>query len=559
MTRLALPALLLLTVAAWLGLRHVDFAWDDGALVVDNVVTASLWDRRIWTEDLWSTMRLPAPPSGYWRPLFLLTLAIDRALFGLDAPTAHLHDLLWHLASVLLLHRLLRVLAGALPALAGAALFALHPVQVEALALVAARNDLMASAFLLAALVLLVDQRPGWLRLGGAALATSAALLSKESAALAPLFLLALDLGRHGRPVGWPRYAALAAGLGAWLGLRLALADVATVARLQDAAWSTLGDRLPAVAATYASLLVWPWPLTPARHLSWLQPLPAVLPGLLALVALGALATWRGRQRGLVLAGLAWAVLAFAPTLYATVDKGLLGERYLYLPLAGLALALAGALPERATAHRASTPLVLGLALLAGLAVRARLEDWRTSLTLWEAAHRDLPSPFTAGGLAFYVNRAGDPARASDLYREALAGDPPYLDVCLAAAIAANESRRPGAEAAAFIRWSFSRGCPAHGGAHDQLALALVRAADWDAALAASKASPGGLTSQGLGIMAARAWILGDSDTFQRVRAAWPGPGQLEVTVIRLLRFAGAQDAADALRRAANDAPLRTP
>ena len=91
----------------------------------------------------------------------------------------------------------LRRLTGPWAALAGATLFAVHPVQVEVLALVAARNDSMAAVFVLSALLLVLnptERSP--LRLGGATWLVLSGLLSKESAILAPFMLVALDLAR---------------------------------------------------------------------------------------------------------------------------------------------------------------------------------------------------------------------------------------------------------------------------------------------------------------------------------------------------------------------------
>ena len=267
------------------------------------------------------------------------------------------------------------------------------------------------------------------------------ALLSKESALLAPFYLLGLDLGRF-RRLGHPvRYLAIGAAVALYLQLR-SQADLSIQIQTGSAQFGALQDRLFHVGGVYSKIVLWPWPLTPARHLDYLPDLNTVLLPMLALTALFALGAWKGRDRALVWVGLSWALLAFAPSLAATVEKSLLGERYLYLPMAGLSLALAAAV------HRIPRLPVLGLALLAAIVIQFRLPQWENGRTVWEAAHEAEPTPYTAGGLAWYLHRdatQGTPDKAQSdadlraslpLLEMALTGTPPYRNACPLAVLA---------------------------------------------------------------------------------------------------------------------------
>ena len=585
--RWGLPLLLLVTALAYAALWPAGFSWDDEALVVDNQLTgqAGAW-RALLTTDLWASTRLQGVQSGYYRPLFLLSLALDRRLFGLDASWAHLHGLLWHLLATGALYALLRRLTGPVgpapihqtpegggparrgwsrrakpegptstsgpwgepggvppwttPALAGAALFALHPVQSEVLALVAARNDAMAAAFTLLALVAVAapaERRPT--HLAAAFAATLAGLLSKESGVLAPVILLALDLGRGGLPAlrqGWPRYLPLAAAVAAYALVRSLVGVNAGIVPGQGS-WATVAAHLPQVAATYARLLVWPWPLSPARHLAYLDPLAHNLPALLVLVGLLAFAIARGARRGLVLAGLAWALLAWLPTLAATLDKGLLGERYLYLPLAGLALSLAAALP------RLPRWLLPAFALPAVLALQLRLPDWQDSRSVWAAAHRDAPTPYTAAGLGWYLHRDGELDAAVPLLIQAVEGDPPYTDACALVLQAMLQARRD-EEAARLGQRLLDEGrCPAEGPLPHHLALALAGTGQWDRAAALARPRPTGTSLVVLGADLAR---RGDLAGLAALARQQPDPPGYVRQVGKLLRLGDAPQAAEA-------------
>ena len=483
--------LLLVTTLAYARLWWVGWSWDDEALILDNQVTGSLANiGEFFTRDLWGTTRLESLKSGYYRPLFLLSLAIDRALFDLSATAAHVHSLLWHLLVVVGLHGLIRKLVTPAAAITAATLFALHPINVEVLALVAARNDSMAAAMSLFAIWLVSDRsfHPG--RAAAAGLLFLGGLLSKESAVLAPVMLLVLDLARFRRPGDLMRYVPFVISAGIYLGLR-SLAEINEGIVPGESGYALIVDRAADIIALYGRLLVWPWPLSPARHANYMPPIAENLPGLLVLLGLIAAALAKGKHRALVIVGLLWAGLAFAPSLAATLDKGLLGERYLYFALAGLALSLAAALP------RPPRWLPIALAIPGIIALQLRLPEWQDSRTVWEAAHRVSPSPFTGAGLGWYYNRDKEFDKALPLLVLALEGDPPYRDVCDLIVSAHIEARQP-EDAARIAQWAVGeRGCPPRGLIIDHHALSLALTGKWTEAVAVAMSQPGG--PQGIG------------------------------------------------------------
>ena len=513
-----------------------EFAWDDGALVVGNALTGSLanWQEMLQA-DLWRTTRLPAPHSGYYRPLFLLHLAVDQALFGLSATAHHMISLGWHLGATVLLAVLLRRLVGDLPALVGAAFFALHPVQSETVALIAARNDSMAAALLLAALLALLPERvtPGRLLL--AAVATLCALMSKESAVLAPAFLLALDLARWRRPRGWIRYAAMGVGVAGYAALRL-WSGVGSAALPDPGEAGGVAAKALHIGAVYTSLLAWPWPLTPARHVDWLPPLSGLLLGGLLTVAAFSLAVVFARRRRLALAGLALALLAFLPSLAATFDKGLLGERYLYLPMAGLALVVAAALPARRRVLFWAAPVLVAWCGV----LLARLPEWSDSATLWRAADRSASSPFTQGGLAWYLRRDGQPEEALELVVASIRGDPPYTDACPFLGMIPLEQGRP-EQAAQLAAWGLQeRGCPRTVELLGAYAIGLAGSGQWDSAMAVAQRPELQGPSTGQVVLAAGMLLQGNRVPLDRYAEAWPaGHEDFARRVVKLLRLAG--------------------
>ncbi len=552
-----LLALLVITAAAYGALAFAGFVWDDIPLVLGNQHTGSLAGiGHFFGGDFWAGA---GETSGYYRPFMLLSLALDRLLWEGSGTGHHLHSLCWHLLAVWGLWRLLAVLMDGARALVGATVFALHPLQSEAVAWIAARNDPMAAAFLFLGVGVLLPERVGPRRLVLGGLLLLSGLLSKESGVFGIFLLLGLDLARWGRIGAWHRYAAAGGALGVWATLR-SMAGVRVRDLPDPAGWNLLAERGHEVAALSGKLLVWPWPLSVGRALEYLQEPGATLVLGGSVLVLGCVATLRfgGRLAGV---GLFFAGLALAPAVLALAGKGLLGERYLYLPLAGIALAVAAAVPRR----EETAWVLLATALGSMWVLQQRLPDWQNSLSLWEAALRDTPSGFVHAGVGHELNRRsglyrqaaeeaaerGDVAlakthkegertmalQAGQHFAEALRADPVFYDVCTLAMLS---PLRVGDQrmALAHARLAQQQGCAAtnervaifasllaQNGAWGEAAsvvegaeeddagrLALVRAAvgllrgepsDYEALLARSDLDPGVVQDQVQALLAA--------------------------------------------------------
>ncbi len=492
-------AVLVVTALLYVPLAWAEFAWDDEALVVGNHVTGSLAHLGAWfSSDLWMTSAEPVV-SGYYRPLMLASLWLDRLLWADSAAGHHLQNVAWHLLAVGALWAWLRrVVPGG--AAVGAALFALHPVQTEAVAWVVARNDLMAAAFGFVGLAALAPRSVGSVRLVVGALALAAACLSKEHAALLILAVPLVDLARFGRPGDLRRWVAGLLAVAAFLALRsaagVAAGDLPVLAGL-----AVVDGRPLALPTWVAGRVMWPWPLSVGGTLEYLEPSLGLSARALGAAALaGGLVVWRGGRTAAV--GFLLAGATFAPALLPLLTRGQLGERYFYLPLMGVALAVAAAAPSRPSrAFSASALLVAGL-MAAG--VRARVPDWSSGLALWQAAVRDTPNGHAHANLGFELLRLGDGEAAAAWLGEALMDEPPFRDACVPLVLGSLKQGRVGvaAERAAFAR---TRGCFSVSGFPGVYASAMAQTGRWSlaeeaVALAASTDARAGVVDAALAV-----------------------------------------------------------
>ena len=193
-------SLSILTIAVYWPAWNGGFIWDDDDYVTRNpLLTAPNGLRRIW-------FSLDAP-SQYF-PLVYTTFWIERALWDLNPTGYHWVNLLLHVANGLLVWRLL-VRLKVPGAWLGAAIFALHPVQVESVAWITERKNVLMGFFFLLTLLAWVEYvdvrtRRRWLFYAAALIFYVLALSAKTTACTLPAALL-LILWLQKRSINWPR------------------------------------------------------------------------------------------------------------------------------------------------------------------------------------------------------------------------------------------------------------------------------------------------------------------------------------------------------------------
>jgi hypothetical protein len=409
------------------------FALDDVALVEHNPSIRSISALpRLFMEPY------AGEGSGLYRPLTVVSLAINRAVTGSGPSGFHAANVLLHAAAWLVLRR-----AGTHygTALLGGLLFAVHPAHTEAVANVAGRAELLAALFVLAA----------WWAHPGRPLASSvlyfAAILSKEGAVLAPLLFWADDrLRGDERPLR--SYAGYAVALAAMIGLRLlalgAEQGAATAIPLDNpaAAAGTVPRVLTAtwVQLKYAMLLLWPHPLSSDYSIAVIPVArsvadPRVLAGAAFLGGLAAAVAWSWkRSRPLALAGLCW-ILFFLPASNLPLPTGtIMAERLAYLPSIGVCLAighLGAALAAEGRLRRTVTVAgaVVAIVVLAVMTLR-RNPAWRDNLTLATTDVATYPqSAKLQAGAGIFLAAAGREREGEDHMRRALEIYPDYAQI----------------------------------------------------------------------------------------------------------------------------------
>ena len=375
------------------------------------------------------------------RPVNLASLMLDATVWGREPFGYHLTSVLLHVANVVLLWEMLRRLAPGMPAaaaLVGPLFFAMHPLVTEAVCEPTFREDLLVALFTLTGLVLAIGHQPerrgsdGW-RAAGCVACSLLAIGSKESGIAAPVSIAVYwMLFRRGeRSSFWPvAIGGATLVVIAFLCARFLLEPVPS--KIFEARPQYPGGSLaaalalePRILALYAQLIVAPvnlcadYGLYSVSHL----PLPVAL-AVLAAVAVAAVLAVRSDRR--MAMALALIVVPLVPVANLVPIYRAAADRYLYLPMAGVGLALGLLLdaPWLATRERLREQLLVAFiagTMLLGFACMERQKVWANSLALWNDTFRKNPVAFTAvSGLAEALRESGRLTEAEQAARRAI-------------------------------------------------------------------------------------------------------------------------------------------
>lgn len=341
--------------------------FDDQSTIVNNQSIRQLWPL-VGTAAAPGPLRPPAQFCTAGRPLVNLTLAANYHLGELNPWGYHVFNLAVHALNAWLLWALLRqtlllpyfegAFAGQADwlALSVALLWAVHPLQTEAVQYVTQRTELLVGTCYLATLLASVHYwlagspaaRRRWL--AAAALFCASGMACKEVMVTAPVVVLLYQYTfftgscRRALRESWPLYAALAVGWALLLALNLG-------GPRSDTAGFHLGVRLltwwytqAKVLLLYVQLVFWPWPLVIHYDIPYLETFAAAWRwvAIAALLLIAACVLVRQRTtEGFVAAT---ALLILLPTLVTPIITEIAAERRMYLPSAViLALAIVGA------------------------------------------------------------------------------------------------------------------------------------------------------------------------------------------------------------------------
>jgi tetratricopeptide (TPR) repeat protein len=409
----------------WPVLKYDFVKYDDDRYITDNRhVTGGISRESVaWAFTEWHYYM--------WHPLTTLSQMLDCQLYGLSAGRHHSTSLLIHVASTLLLFWVLTRMTGAVwPSAFVAAVFGLHPLQVESVAWLAERKNVLSGLFWILTIgaYALYARRPRPLRLLLVVLVFALCTMTKAMVVTLPCALLLLDYWPLGR-LRTTRKAEIQItplqsqenllevrsvpndGRGTSLGRLIlekmplliltailsiltynAQASGGVVSALEKLTLKSRAANAVISYLTYIEKMFWPSGLAvfyphPAGNFSHMKAVVSVV--LLGLVTF--LFIYFGRRRKYLVVGWLWYVGTLVPVIgLVQVGAQARADRYMYIPVIGLLVILAWGVKDLVSKWRhlrIAAALAAAVVLpAAAVCTRLQLSHWKDSAALFKHA-----------------------------------------------------------------------------------------------------------------------------------------------------------------------------
>lgn len=463
-------AVLIALVAAVFGqtLGHDFLNYDDNSYVTANPAIAA----GLSGSGFRAAVR---PYAGNWHPLTWLSHQLDVEIFGMKPGGHHLVNVLLHAGGALALFGTLLAATGGLwESALVAALFAVHPLHVEPVAWVAERKEVLATFLGFCTLAAWVHhlRHPSAARYAACIALYALGLAAKPMLVTLPLLMLLLDIWPLGRLRLERTTNSAVFPLPGLVGEKtpffmLALASAVVTLYAQHSGIRPMVEPAAVLRAAnavtscaiYLRQAFWPAGLAPfypypKDGIPW----PLWASAALLLAALTATTLLAFRRRPYLVVGWGWYLIALVPVIgLVQVGAQAHADRYTYLPLTGVFLALAWSIPSLLPTGNRPRALAAGVAIAVvatlGAAARVQTGVWRDSRTLMEHTARVTTGNYIAlNNLGMTYFEDGRAAESIPYFQRALEANPVYGKAVFNLANAFSVLYKNPEELAAFIR-----------------------------------------------------------------------------------------------------------
>jgi Flp pilus assembly protein TadD len=392
----------------------------------------------------WAGVRW-AMTSGYfanWHPLTWISHMLDVQLFGMNAGAHHSINVELHVANTLLLFGVLRRMTGAVGRSAFvAALFAVHPMHVESVAWVAERKDVLSTFFWMLTMWAYTAyvRQPGWQRYALVIVGFALGLMSKPMLVTLPFVLLLLDVWPLRRPLGrnlvFEKLPLVALSIASSAVTVLVQRQGGAVVRLDLIPLSTRVANALVAYARYIEKMFWPVDLVAMYPIPRTLPDPGVLAAAVAiLLGITVVAIMLVHKRPYLLVGWLWFLGTLVPVI-GIVQVGVqsMADRYSYVPLVGLFIMVAWAVPDivasRPRARMASQIAAAALIAACTMVTIRQVRYWSSSRALWQhAVDATRDNYFAQASLGYVLWKEGHAGEAIPHLQESLRIRPDFTE-----------------------------------------------------------------------------------------------------------------------------------
>ncbi|MDO8444930.1 MAG: tetratricopeptide repeat protein [Deltaproteobacteria bacterium] len=418
--KLSLFLLLLLTIIVYSNSLTNGFVYDDDVTTKNNILIKDPSNIRF----LFSHDYFKLSGEESYRPFVTLTYMIDYFFWGLNPAGYHFTNLLLHLISISSLYLLILTLwEEKIFALMVSAIFALNPVNTEAINAISFREDLLITPFCLFFLLIHRNsQNPNIFMANRKLFKYTApvvyflALISKEMSITIPFLAMAIDYYKD-KTIKLKSYTTYLIVAILYLYVYFFL-FVNSNRTLPEADFISRVIAIPSVISFYMRLFFFPVNLV-ADYAGkiYLSPLNWTL-------LIFALSLFFTSSNDKIKISIAWFFVSLIPVLNIVPLKHPIGERYLYYPTIGLSILLASLIINNYSKVFLK-PILICLLIIFPFLTYERNKVWRDNFSLWTDTLKKMPQSYRAyNNLGILYMETGKLGKAMDFYKIALELNP---------------------------------------------------------------------------------------------------------------------------------------
>ncbi len=402
------------------------FTYDDKFIFKGGIVS-SLKNVK-W---LFSTKYFEMSAEQSYRPIVTLSYMLEYPIWETNPTGYHLTNLILHLLVAVILFKVLILFFDKWAGFAGALIYAIHPLTTEVVNSIGFREDILCALFLLLSVLLYksfqAKNRCFYLVLSLVTFILS--LLSKEMAITLPILLILIDFS-FGESIAnkkrWSVYSVYFLITILYLILRFKIIYSEPDEKLSyyGGSFITALMSIPKLILTYIQLIIFPHPLSVDRYINPIQSINNLYFwfGLVSIIIIifAAVKLKKGYRLGIL-----WFLISLLPVLNLVPIYNPFAERYMYIPLIGIAILIASLLSR--FRQNIFIWAILVYALI-GFSIRTYVRNyaWKNDLMLFSKTvkYPCRPRAFYNLGIAYY--QAKEYEKAVEAYNKAIYLKPDY-------------------------------------------------------------------------------------------------------------------------------------
>jgi len=432
---LSIILIIVLGLIAYANSLSGQFLFDDELLIKENsFIRNATGIEKFFTTDIMARAGLI---SAFYRPLQMITYALDYAIWNLNATGYHITNTFLHIFVALCIYWMINILfADNKLSLLASALFVVHPIHTEAVSYMSGRPDPLCVLFMLLCTIIYIKQvdrdrisMPGYILF---LFTYTLALLSKEMSVILPLLLLFYHFVFR-KKIKTLQFMSLLGVLAAYLVTRLTYLKY--ILSPPQVGSDTMLNRIPGLFVAilgYIRLLFLPFGL----HMEYGTKLfgytdPRALIGIIITFVVLAF-VYLNRNNKIILFSVGWFFLALFPVSNLYRINAYMAEHFLYLPSIGFFLLIAYYLTviykDKKYKPLGTVLIIITLSFYTALTIKQN-DYWKDPLTFYDRLLKYAPDSASAYyGRGITYDKKGSYDKAISDYNRAIQIRPDYVD-----------------------------------------------------------------------------------------------------------------------------------